>query len=194
MKALKEKIRLEGSVIGTEIVKVDSFLNHQIDVEFLEEIGLEFSKRFAGVHVDRIMTVEASGIAIACLTAPYFGYPPVVFAKKAAPSTMNAGFYEAEAKSFTKGTVSVLKLAKDYVKEGESVLILDDFLASGQASIALADIVEQAGAKVAGIGAVIEKGYQGGSELLRSKGYRVESLAVINEICDGKVYFDDDRG
>jgi len=194
MKALKEKIRLEGSVIGTEIVKVDSFLNHQIDVEFLEEIGLEFSKRFAGVHIDRIMTVEASGIAIACLTAPYFGYPPVVFAKKAAPSTMNTGFYEAEAKSFTKGTVSVLKLAKDYVKEGEDVLILDDFLASGQASLALANIVEQAGAKVAGIGSVIEKGYQGGSKLLRDKGYRVESLAVINEICDGKVYFDEDRG
>ena len=194
MKALKEKIRLEGSVIGTEIVKVDSFLNHQIDVEFLEEVGLEFSKRFAGLHIDRILTVEASGIAIACLAAPYFGYPPVVFAKKAAPSTMNAGFYEAEAKSFTKGTLSVLKLAKDYVKEGENVLILDDFLASGQASLALADIVEQAGAKVAGIGAVIEKGYQGGSELLRNKGYRVESLAVINEICDGKVYFDEDRG
>lgn len=194
MKALKEKIRLEGSVIGTEIVKVDSFLNHQIDVEFLEEVGLEFSKRFAGLHIDRILTVEASGIAIACLAAPYFGYPPVVFAKKAAPSTMNAGFYEAEAKSFTKGTVSVLKLAKDYVKEGENVLILDDFLASGQASLALADIVEQAGAKVAGVGAVIEKGYQGGSELLRNKGYRVESLAVINEICDGKVFFDEDRG
>lgn len=194
MKALKEKIRLEGSVIGTEIVKVDSFLNHQIDVEFLEEVGLEFSKRFAGLHIDRILTVEASGIAIACLAAPYFGYPPVVFAKKAAPSTMNAGFYEAEAKSFTKGTVSVLKLAKDYVKEGENVLILDDFLASGQASLALADIVEQAGSKVAGVGAVIEKGYQGGSELLRNKGYRVESLAVINEICDGKVYFDEDRG
>ena len=157
-------------------------------------MGLEFSKRFAGLHIDRILTVEASGIAIACLAAPYFGYPPVVFAKKAAPSTMNAGFYEAEAKSFTKGTVSVLKLAKDYVKEGENVLILDDFLASGQASLTLADIVEQAGAKVAGIGAVIEKGYQGGSELLRNKGYRVESLAVINEICDGKVYFDEDRG
>ncbi|MDO4869504.1 MAG: xanthine phosphoribosyltransferase [Bacillota bacterium] len=194
MKSLKEKIRREGSVIGTEIVKVDAFLNHQIDVEFLEEIGLEFSKRFQGIKVDRILTVEASGIAIACLTAPYFGYPPVVFAKKAAPSTMNAGFYEAEAKSFTKGTVSTLKISKEYIKEGENVLILDDFLASGQASLAMADIVEQAGANVAAIGAVIEKGYQGGSELLRSKGYRVESLAVINEICDGQVYFDDNRG
>lgn len=194
MKSLKEKIRQEGSVIGTEIVKVDSFLNHQIDVEFLEEIGMEFKKRFNDIKIDRIMTVEASGIAIACLTAPYFGYPPVVFAKKAAPNTMNAGYYEAEAKSFTKGNVSLLKLSKQYMNEGENVLILDDFLASGQASIAMAEIVEQAGAKVAGIGAVIEKGYQGGSELLRSKGYRVESLAVISEVCDGKIYFDDNRG
>ncbi len=194
MKALKEKIRFEGSVIGTEIVKVDSFLNHQIDVEFLEEIGLEFSKRFSDIKVDRILTVEASGIAIACLTAPYFGYPPVVFAKKAAPSTMNTGFYEAEAKSFTKGTISTLKLAKQYIKEGENVLILDDFLASGQAALALVDIVKQGGATVAGIGSVIEKGYQGGSQLLRDAGYRVESLAVISEICDGKVYFDNDRG
>lgn len=194
MKALKEKIRQEGSVIGSEIVKVDRFLNHQIDVEFLEEIGLEFSKRFAGLKVDRIMTVEASGIAIACLAAPYFGYPPVVFAKKATPNTMNTDYYEAEAKSFTKGTVSLLKLSKEYVKEGENVLILDDFLASGQASLAMANIVEQAGANVAGIGAVIEKNYQGGSELLREKGYRVESLAVICEVCDGKIYFDNDRG
>ncbi len=194
MKALKEKIRLEGSVIGSEIVKVDCFLNHQIDVEFLEEIGLEFSKRFDGLHIDRILTVEASGIAIACLAAPYFGYPPVVFAKKSTPSTMNTGFYEAEAKSFTRGTVSVLKLAKDYMKEGENVLILDDFLAYGQASLALADIVEQAGARVAGVGAVIEKGYQGGHALLEERGYRVESLAIISEICDGKVYFDSDRG
>lgn len=194
MKSLKEKIRLEGSVIGTEIVKVDSFLNHQIDVDFLEEIGMEFKKRFNDVDVDRILTVEASGIAIACLAAPYFEYPPVVFAKKAAPSTMNSGYYESEAKSFTKGTVSAFKLSKQYLHEGENVLILDDFLASGQASLALAEIVEQAGAKVAGIGAVIEKGYQGGSEILRNKGYRVESLAVINEVCDGKIYFDDNRG
>ena len=155
---------------------------------------MEFKKRFHDISIDRIMTVEASGIAIACLTAPYFGYPPVVFAKKAAPSTMNSGFYEAKAKSFTKGTVSTLKLSKEYLKEGEHVLILDDFLASGQASCAIADIVEQAGANVAGIGAVIEKGYQGGSALLRQRGYRVESLAIVNEICDGQIYFDENRG
>ena len=190
MEELKAKIREEGKTIGTEIVKVDNFLNHQIDVKFLEKIGEEFSIRFDGVKVDKILTVEASGIAIACLASPYFGYPPVVFAKKSIPSTMNDGFYEAEAKSFTKGTTSKLKVARQFLGKGERVLILDDFLASGQASIALADIVEQAGSRVVGIGAVIEKKHQGGSEILRKKGYRVESLAVIKEINDGEIIFE----
>ena len=189
MEALKNKILTEGSAIGTEIVKVDGFLNHQIDVKFLEEIGEEFRRRFDGVQVDKILTVEASGIAIACMTAPLFGYAPVVFAKKAAPSTMNEGFYEAEARSFTKGTVSKLKVAEKFISEGEKILILDDFLASGEASVALAQIVEQAGAQVAGIGAVIEKGFQGGSDRLREMGYRVESLAVIDRIDDGVITF-----
>ena len=189
MEALKEKILTEGKAIGTEIVKVDSFLNHQMDVKFLEEIGKEFKKRFDGITVDKIMTVEASGIAIACMSAPYFGYPPVVFAKKAAPSTMNEGFYEAEAKSFTKGTVSKLKVAKQFISKDDKILILDDFLASGEAAAALAGIVSEAGAQVVGIGAVIEKGFQGGSDRLRSKGYRVESLAVIDKIEDGVITF-----
>lgn len=190
MDSLKKKIVEEGSAIGTEIVKVDSFLNHQIDVKFLEEIGRKFGRIFNDTEVDKIMTVEASGIAIACLTAPHFGYPPVVFAKKAAPNTMNEGFYEAEAKSFTKGTVSKLKVARKFLSEGEKILIIDDFLASGEASVAMAELVEQAGAAVAGIGAVIEKGYQGGSDRLREKGYRVESLAVIRKIEDGVITFD----
>ena len=190
MESLKRKIIEEGSVIGTEIVKVDMFLNHQIDVKFLETIGEEFARRFEDVQVDRILTVEASGIAIACAAARHFGYPPVVFAKKAAPSTMNDGFYEAEARSFTKGTVSKLKVANKFINEGDRVLILDDFLASGEASMALADIVEMAKAEVAGIGAVIEKGHQGGSARLREKGYRVESLAVIKSIKDGTVEFE----
>lgn len=189
MEALKEMIRTKGSVIGTEIVKVDNFLNHQLDVEFLSKVGEAFAERFKDVEVDKILTVEASGIAIACLAAPYFGYPKVVFAKKAAPSTMTEGFYEAEARSFTKGTVSNLKVAEKFISEGERILILDDFLASGQASVAMADIVEQAGAKVAGVGAVIEKAHQGGSDILRGRGYRVESLAVISKIEDGKVIF-----
>lgn len=189
MEKLKEKITTEGSTIGTEIVKVDGFLNHQIDVKFLEEVGREFRIRFEGVRVDKIITVEASGIAIACLAAPYFGYVPVVFAKKATPSTMDEGFLEAEAKSFTKGTVFKLKVAEKFICEGENILILDDFLASGEASAALAEIVEKGGAKVAGIGAVIEKGYQGGANRLREKGYRVESLALIEKIEDGVITF-----
>ncbi len=189
MESLKEKILTEGDAIGTEIVKVDGFLNHQIDVKFLEEISEEFRRRFDGVEVDKILTVEASGIAIACMCAPLFGYPPVVFAKKAAPSTMNEGFYEAEAKSFTKGTVSKLKVAEKFVNEGERILIIDDFMASGEASAALAKIVEEAGAEIVGIGTVIEKGFQGGSDRLRAMGYRVESLVVIDKIEDGVITF-----
>lgn len=189
MERLKEKILKEGRTIGTEIVKVDNFLNHQMDVEFLEAVGEEFSRRFKDIKVDRILTVEASGIAVACLAAKHFGYPPVVFAKKAAPSTMNEGFYEAEARSFTKGTVSKLKVDSKFIKPGEKILILDDFLASGEASVALAEIVRMGGAEVAGIGAVIEKGFQGGSERLRKLGYRVESLAVIDKIENGIISF-----
>ena len=189
MESLKKKILTEGNAIGTEIVKVDGFLNHQIDVRFLEEIGEEFRRRFADVQVDKILTVEASGIAIACMTAPKFGYPTVVFAKKAAPSTMNEGFYEAEAKSFTKGTVSKLKVGEKFINEGEKVLILDDFMASGEAACALTEIAREADAEIVGIGAVIEKGFQGGSDRLRSMGYRVESLAVIEKIEDGVITF-----
>ena len=191
MKSLEQKILTDGCAIGSEIVKVDGFVNHQLDVRFLEEIGREFARRFADVKVDRILTVEASGIAIAVAAAPHFGYPPVVFAKKAAPNTMTEGFYEAEARSFTKGTVSRLCVSEKFLHPGENVLILDDFLAYGEASLALADMVRNAGGNVAGIGAVIEKGFQGGSEKLRAKGYRVESLAVIEKIEDGVITFEE---
>ena len=189
MEALKEKIRTDGVAIGKDIVKVDGFLNHQIDVKFLNEIGQEFARRFADVKIARILTVEASGIAIAACTAPHFGYPPVVFAKKAAPNTMVEGFYEEEARSFTKGTVSKLRVSKRFLHPGEQVLILDDFLAYGEASQALVEIVRKAGAEVAGIGIVIEKGFQGGSDKLRARGCRVESLAVIEKIEDGQITF-----
>lgn len=190
MEELKKKILKEGVAIGTEVVKVDHFLNHRLDVEFLESIGREFRHRFEGCEIDKILTVEASGIAVACMTAQYFGYPPVVFAKKATPNTMTEGFYEADARSFTKGTVSKLRVSKRFLNEGENVLIIDDFLAHGEASLALAKIVGQAGGTVVGIGAVIEKGFQGGSRKLRDHGYRVESLAVIEKINDGKITFE----
>ena len=189
MKSLEEKILTEGRAIGNEIVKVDGFLNHQLDVRFLDEIGREFARRFADVKIDRILTVEASGIAVATAAAPHFGYPPVVFAKKAAPNTMTEGFYEAEARSFTKGTVSRLCVSEKYLQPGENVLILDDFLAYGEASLALADLIRSAGGNVAGVGIVIEKGFQGGADKLREHGIRVESLAVIARIEDGVITF-----
>ena len=189
MEDLKKKILEEGTAIGKDIVKVDGFLNHQIDARFLEKIGREFASRFRDLKIDRILTVEASGIAIAVGTAPFIGYPPVVFAKKAAPNTMKEGFYEAQAKSFTKGTVSRLIVSEKYLNEGENVLILDDFLAYGEASMALAEMIIKSGGKVAGIGAVIEKSFQGGADKLREKGYRIESLAQIEKIEDGVITF-----
>ncbi|MDD4564725.1 MAG: xanthine phosphoribosyltransferase [Eubacteriales bacterium] len=189
MKALKERIIADGVAIGTEIVKVDSFLNHQIDVAFLDEIGQEFAKRFRGMEISKILTVEASGIAIACITAKYFGNIPVLFAKKASPNTMTEDFYNAEVKSFTKGTVSIVRVSKKFLSPDDRVLILDDFLAHGEAAHGMADLIRQAGAKIAGIGAVIEKQFQGGGKRLREKGFLVESLAVIESIQNGKINF-----
>lgn len=189
MERLKQKILTEGQAIGSEIIKVDGFLNHQIDVKFMEEIGKEFKKRFEGEEVTKILTVESSGIAIACEASKFFDYVPVVFAKKAAPNTMVEGCYSVEARSFTKGTVSSLRVSKKFLSEGDKVLILDDFLASGEASIALVKMARKAGAEVTGVGAVIEKEFQGGGAKLRDMGCRVESLAVITELKDGNITF-----
>ncbi len=189
MKLLEDRILKDGVAIGTEILKVDSFLNHQIDVALLNELGAEFRRRFSDVEVNKILTVEASGIAVACLAAMHFDNVPVVFAKKTTPSTMNDGFYGAEVRSFTKGTVSLVRVAQKYLSKGDKVLILDDFLAHGEAALGMAALVEQAGGTVAGIGDVIEKAFQGGGERLREQGYRVESLAVISSIKDGNITF-----
>lgn len=189
MKELKEKILNEGVAIGTQIVKVDNFLNHRLDIRFLDKIGAEFRRRFDGEVIDKILTVEASGIAVACMAATYFDYVPVVFAKKATPNTMTEGYYEAEARSFTKGTVSKFRVSERFLSEGDRVLIIDDFMAHGEASMALVNIVRQAGGTVAGVGAVVEKGFQGGSDKLRQAGCRVESLAVIDRIDNGQIIF-----
>lgn len=193
MKALIDKIRNEGEAIGTQIVKVDGFVNHQIDVAFMMEMGREFRARFGGIQVDKILTVEASGIAIACLTSVAFDYPRVVFAKKMVPSTMVDGYYESEAKSFTKGTVSMLRVSKKFLDAKDRVLIVDDFLAHGEAAMAMADIVQQAGATIVGFGIVIEKAFQGGGDKLKQAGYRVESLAVIDKIEDGVIFFNSEQ-
>lgn len=193
MQALKDKILSEGQVIGDDILKVDGFLNHQIDTKFLEEIGCEFKKRFEGCKVDKILTVEASGIAVACETARQFGSVPVVFAKKAKPNTIVEGCYSAEARSFTKGTVANLRVIKRFVSEGEKLLILDDFLASGEAAVALIRIAEKAGAEVVGFGAVIDKTFQGGRKRIQDMGVRVEALASIERFENGKPIFTNDN-
>lgn len=190
MEILKERIIKDGVGIGKDIVKVDSFLNHQLDVALLDEIGKEFRERFEGEEITKILTVEASGIGVACMVARHFNNVPVVFAKKAAPNTMIEDSYCAEVKSFTKGTVSVVRVAKKYINKEDKILIVDDFLAHGEAALGLADLVAQANAQLVGVGAVIEKQFQKGSQKLRNKGYRVESLAVITAIQDGIIHFE----
>lgn len=192
MEILKERIVSDGVAVGTDILKVDSFLNHQIDVDLFEKIGEEFSRRFEDVAkdgIDKILTVEASGIAVACFAARYFGYPPVVFAKKEVPSTMTEEYYFTEVFSFTKKKVSSVKISKKFLKNGERVLVIDDFLAHGQAATGLANLIDQAGAELLGVGIVIEKEFQGGGKKMKEKGIRVESLAVVEKIEDGKIIF-----
>ena len=189
MKALEEKIVKEGSVIGTEIVKVDSFLNHQIDSAFLAEMGSEFARLFAGKGINKVITVESSGIAIACAAAQAMGGLPVVFAKKTKPSTLTEGAYTAEVRSFTKGTVSTIMISDRFLGPEDRVLIIDDFLATGEASLGLTALAEKAGAKVVGVGIAIEKEHQGGAAKLRQLGLELHSLAVIKSIKDGKIEF-----
>ena len=189
MELLEQRILHDGTHIGTEIVKVDSFLNHQLDIRLFNELGKEIRRRFADVEVNKILTIESSGIGVAAIASIYFDYVPVVFAKKTSPNTMTEEFYGAPVKSFTKGTVSIARVAKQYLSAADKVLIIDDFMAHGEAAAALANLVEQAGGTVCGISAVVEKEFQGGSKKLRKKGYRVDSLAVITKIEDGKIFF-----
>jgi xanthine phosphoribosyltransferase len=191
MEILKKRIVKDGLAIGTEVLKVDSFLNHQVDVTLFELIGADFRMRFDSIadQVDKILTVEASGIAIAAFTARYFGSVPVVFAKKERPATMGDDFYTSQIMSFTKGKATSIFIDKKFLKAGERCLIIDDFLAHGQAALGIADLAAQAGAEVLGGGFVIEKAFQGGGDLLRQRGIRVESLAIVDHIDDGVITF-----
>lgn len=194
MELLKQRILKDGTELGTEIVKVDSFLNHQLDVGLFMALGKEIHCRFGNLGVNKILTIESSGIGIAVITAMYFDLVPVVFAKKTQPSTMTEEFYGAPVKSFTKGTVSIARVAKKYLHPEDRVLIIDDFLAHGEAAAGLCSLVEQAGGKVCGIAVVIEKEFQGGGAKLRQAGYYVNSLSVITKIENGKIFFKDEAG
>lgn len=178
---LQKKILTDGVIKPGNVLKVDSFLNHQIDVPFISQLGKEFKELFADKPVDKILTIEASGIGIACLTAVYFGVP-VVFAKKSAGSNMDADVYATEVKSFTHNKVNHVVVSKKYLNKGEHILIMDDFLANGCAVEGLMDLVSQADGIVEGVGICIEKGFQGGGDTLRSKGVNLKSLAIIEKM------------
>ena len=178
MKLLEERILKDGKVGEGNVLKVDSFVNHQIDVGFLCELGREFKRRFANDNVTKILTIEASGIGIACLTAQYFDVP-VVFAKKTKTNNIYADVYTSKVESYTHGTTYDIVVSKEFLKPGDRILIIDDFLAKGSALKGLIELINHAGATVVGAGIVIEKAYQPGGELIRSMGIRVESLARI---------------
>ena len=192
MEALKKKILTDGAAYGSEIVKVDSFINHQIDVAFLNEIGKEFARIFSDVEITKIITIESSGIAIAVIAAQYFNNVPVVFAKKSESRNLDPDKYHGEVYSFTKQKVYPIMISKKYISPNDKILIINDFLANGKAALALNNLCEQAGATVQGIGIVIEKGFQPGGKLLREiNNIRVESLAIIDNIDNGVITFRD---
>ena len=190
MKALEEKIINEGKIYAGDILKVDCFLNHRIDVEFLNEIGKEFYSIFKNNGINKILTIEASGIGIACVTALNFDpIVPAVFAKKSVSKNISGDVYTSKVFSYTHGKTYDVMVAKEHLGASDRVLIIDDFLAKGAALEALVDICGQAGAEVVGVGIVIEKAYQGGGDRLREKGIRIESLAKVSSMSDGKIEF-----
>ncbi len=192
MELLKERIRRDGKVKGTDVLKVDSFLNHQMDVELFAEIGKEFKRRFAGCEINKILTIEASGIGIACVAAQYF-HCPVIFAKKTQTKNIAGEVYTSKVESFTHGRVYDIIVAKEFLGPGDKVLLIDDFLANGAALEGLAQLVKDAGAELVGAGIVIEKAFQPGGDRLRAKGLRIEALARVQSMNEetGVTFADD---
>ena len=188
MKALEEKIDREGLVYPGNSLKVGSFLNHQLDVDFLMEMGKEIERLYKNAGVTKIVTIEASGIAIAVAAASYM-HVPVVFAKKTKTSNLSGESYVSKVHSFTHNKDYDIVISKQFISNNDCILLIDDFLAVGNALNGLIDIVGQAGAKLAGAAIAIEKGFQGGGDALRAKGIRVESLALIDSMEDGKIIY-----
>ena len=189
MQLLIDRIIKDGKVYPGNILKVDSFLNHQMDIDLIDKIGQEFYRLFGSCEVTKVLTIEASGIGIACFVAKYFRVP-LLFAKKSKTKNVSDDVDSSVVESFTHGNVNKIIVSKEYLHPDDKVLIIDDFLANGQAIRGLADIVNQAGAELVGAGTVIEKGFQGGGDALRSSGMKVESLAIIDSMTDdGKITF-----
>lgn len=190
MQLLKDRIQKDGVVREGGVLKVDSFLNHQMDIALFEEIGKEFCKRFAGEEINKILTIEASGIGIACIVAQYF-HVPVVFAKKTKTKNIAGDVYTSRVESFTHGRVYDIIVSKDFLGPEDKVILIDDFLANGKALEGLAQLVQDAGATLVGAGIVIEKGFQRGGDAIREKGIHLESLAIVESMdaTTGKIVF-----
>lgn len=190
MKLLEERIRRDGTVKAGNVLKVDSFLNHQMDIDLFNEMGKEWARLFADRPINKILTVEASGIGIACVAAQHF-HVPVVFAKKTQSLNIDGEVYSTKIESFTHKRVYDVIVSKKFLNPDDHILIIDDFLANGCALEGLIDIVNKAGATVEGIGIAVEKGFQKGGDLIRSKGIRVESLAIVESMNDqtGEITF-----
>mgnify|MGYP000137652936 CR=1 FL=1 len=181
MNFLEERIVKDGIVKEGNVLKVDSFLNHQMDIELFDQIGAEFKKRFADKNINKILTIEASGIGIACIVAKHF-HVPVVFAKKTQTKNIAGDVYTSKVESYTHGRVYDIIVSKEFLGKGDKVLLIDDFLANGKALEGLAAVVEESGAELVGAGIVIEKGFQVGGDIIRSKGIRLESLAIVESM------------
>lgn len=190
MRILEERILKDGKVFSGNVLKVDSFLNHQIDVKLLAEIGKELKKLYNDCAITKVLTIEASGIGVGCMVAQFFDCP-LIFAKKSKTINIKGDVYTSQVESFTHQCAYDIIVSKDFLKNTDTVLIVDDFLAKGNALNGLIDIVRQAGAKLAGCGIAIEKGYQGGGDKLRNQGIRVESMAIIEKMDDktGEIVF-----
>lgn len=193
MKELEEKIRQFGTVLPGNVLKVDAFLNHQVDPVLMQHIGQEFAARFKDAKITKVWTVESSGIAPAVMTGLALGVP-VIFARKHKSLTLNSGMYTADVYSYTKKTTNQISISKRYVDKTDWVLLIDDFLANGQAVEGMLQIADQAGVEVVGAGIVIEKCFQPGSAELAAKGIRVESLAKVSSLADGQVSFKQTEG
>jgi len=189
--ALEQKILAEGIVLSEEVLKVDSFLNHQIDPVMMQLIGQEFARLFKESGITKIITIEASGIAPAVMAGLELGVP-VIFARKYQSLTLKDDLYRSKVFSFTKQIESTIAISNKHISATDKVLVIDDFLANGQAALGLADLIHQANAEVVGIGIVIEKSFQPGRDLLLEKGYRVESLARVKSLANGRVEFESD--
>ncbi len=179
MELLKERIRKDGVLKPGNVLKVDSFVNHQMDIKLMNEIGKEFKRRFADVQVDKILTIEASGIGIAAIVAQYFDCN-MVFAKKSKSINLDGSMLTAKIESFTHKRVYDVIVSSKFISPGEKILVIDDFMANGCAARGLCKLITDAGAEIVGIGIVIEKGFQSGGQDLRDQGYRVESLAIVD--------------